>query len=259
MGLFSSEGICKICGARGSGKVISGGFLCNDCAKKCAAYLTGIAWGRVTLQQAKDMIELHDKNCNDYEIFSKTDGVRDIFEIDNEHRLWKLPTLPFSEALPGIFQVFPYEAITSFDLLQNGEAVTKGGLGRAIAGGLLFGGVGAIVGGVTGTKTTNQVITEYRIRIILNHPTIKERMIYVLPKSKKVKPTDSAFLQYTDDAKKILTILDSIVNENKSTPKEQPALQPSAADEIMKFKQLMDNGIITPEEFEAKKKQLLNL
>ena len=33
----------------------------------------------------------------------------------------------------------------------------------------------------------------------------------------------------------------------------------SAADEIFKFKQLLDAGIITEEEFEAKKKQLLNL
>ena len=33
----------------------------------------------------------------------------------------------------------------------------------------------------------------------------------------------------------------------------------SAADEILKFKQLLDAGIITQEEFEAKKKQLLNL
>lgn len=33
----------------------------------------------------------------------------------------------------------------------------------------------------------------------------------------------------------------------------------SAADEILKFKQLLDAGIITSEEFEAKKKQLLGL
>ena len=32
-----------------------------------------------------------------------------------------------------------------------------------------------------------------------------------------------------------------------------------AADEIVKFKKLADDGIITQEEFEAKKKQLLGL
>ena len=38
-----------------------------------------------------------------------------------------------------------------------------------------------------------------------------------------------------------------------------PAAAPSAADEIKKFKELLDLGIITQEEFDAKKKQLLGL
>ena len=35
--------------------------------------------------------------------------------------------------------------------------------------------------------------------------------------------------------------------------------QASVADEILRFKELMDMGVLTPEEFEAKKKQLLGL
>ena len=33
----------------------------------------------------------------------------------------------------------------------------------------------------------------------------------------------------------------------------------SRADELKKFKELLDNGVITQEEFDAKKKQLLGL
>ncbi|MFJ7647694.1 SHOCT domain-containing protein [Lysinibacillus sp. NPDC097279] len=36
-------------------------------------------------------------------------------------------------------------------------------------------------------------------------------------------------------------------------------VQPSAADEIIKFKQLLDEGILTQDEFDAKKKQLLGI
>ena len=39
----------------------------------------------------------------------------------------------------------------------------------------------------------------------------------------------------------------------------QPQTNISAADEIKKFKELLDSGIITEEEFNAKKKQLLGL
>ena len=34
---------------------------------------------------------------------------------------------------------------------------------------------------------------------------------------------------------------------------------PSVADELLKFKQLLDAGVITQEEFDKKKKELLNL
>ena len=39
----------------------------------------------------------------------------------------------------------------------------------------------------------------------------------------------------------------------------QPVNNVSAADEIRKYKELLDMGAITQEEYDAKKKQLLNL
>ncbi len=42
-------------------------------------------------------------------------------------------------------------------------------------------------------------------------------------------------------------------------PKKETVQKSSEADEILKFKNLFDNGIITQEEFEQKKKQLLGL
>ena len=39
----------------------------------------------------------------------------------------------------------------------------------------------------------------------------------------------------------------------------QPASTKSAADELKKYKELLDSGVITQEEFNAKKKQLLGL
>ena len=47
-------------------------------------------------------------------------------------------------------------------------------------------------------------------------------------------------------------------NEAKNTPTENKSIS-SVADEIREFKKLLDEGIISQEEFDAKKKQLLNL
>ena len=50
------------------------------------------------------------------------------------------------------------------------------------------------------------------------------------------------------------------IMQRKSELESAPAVAPvSAADEILKFKTLLDQGILTQEEFDAKKKQLLGL
>ena len=57
-------------------------------------------------------------------------------------------------------------------------------------------------------------------------------------------------------------LIEGIIKEvvdNKKAPAAQVINQVSAADELKKFKELLDSGLITQEEFDAKKKQLLGL
>ena len=64
-----------------------------------------------------------------------------------------------------------------------------------------------------------------------------------------------------ETALKILSLLDQITSspEHQSLDTSALSVSASSADEIMKFKKLLDDGIITAEEFEAKKRQLLGL
>ena len=59
-------------------------------------------------------------------------------------------------------------------------------------------------------------------------------------------------------------VLDGTISKNTQQlqleqQKEITTKNPSSADEIAKFKKLLDDGVITQEEFDAKKKQLLGL
>ena len=58
-------------------------------------------------------------------------------------------------------------------------------------------------------------------------------------------------------AEEIRAFLEQKIVENNSKSGNQSALSP--ADELKKYKDLLDQGIITQEEFDAKKKQLLGL
>jgi hypothetical protein len=147
-----------------------------------------------------------------------------------------------------IFQVleeyFKFDNLESYDLHKTyQETVSKGGTGRAVAGGLLFGPVGAIVGSVTGEKKLNAEFTSATLTI-----KFKNHLI----------PSIKFFLPSEDVADLCVSLLEKI----KLSSKAQPTIERvpnSAADEIMKFKQLLDANIITQEEFEAKKRQLLGL
>jgi len=55
-------------------------------------------------------------------------------------------------------------------------------------------------------------------------------------------------------AKEIKELIETLQSEDS-----QPATQSSDADELVKYKQLLDDGILTQDEFDAKKKQILGL
>lgn len=62
-----------------------------------------------------------------------------------------------------------------------------------------------------------------------------------------------------DYAQEVFSVLYKAFNEYKEKGETSDSASNSSADEIAKFKKLLDDGTITQEEFDAKKKQLLGL
>ena len=65
--------------------------------------------------------------------------------------------------------------------------------------------------------------------------------------------------QYTAPATPVQNAYNPQANNYYAEPAQPVPPTQSIADEIIKLKSLMDQGIITPEEFEVKKKELLNI
>ena len=161
--------------------------------------------------------------------------------------------------------IYLYENILSYELLEeDGTVVTTGGLGSAAVGGLLFGPVGAVVGGSTG-KRTSCTSRSFKIRIsFIDGPSD-----LTIVRCSSAGSVSNRGLQ---DALAVLERAchrrDEIAQAAASGP-AAPAAAPDpghsfpagddAADLIRKFKALADDGVITQEEFEAKKRQLLRL
>ena len=128
-------------------------------------------------------------------------------------------------------------------------------IGGAIVGGLLFGGAGAIIGSQMGTEIhINEIETE-----VTKHDDRNVEFFYddESEKTNSIVFDSSAY----DCLMKLIPekAFDSVVTNPTKKEGVSIATQPTSLSQMKELKELLDLGIITQEEFDAKKKQLLGL
>lgn len=66
-------------------------------------------------------------------------------------------------------RTFSFHDVIKYELKEDGQTITSGGLsiGRALVGGALVGGVGAVLGGVTGNRKGKDVTTDMNIAVTM--------------------------------------------------------------------------------------------
>lgn len=132
--------------------------------------------------------------------------------------------------------LIPKEDIVEIGLNQEtyrsaGKAATG-----AIVGGVLTGGIGLLAGAALGGKRRK----DNELQLVVNY---ENEICYIELKSSSTIP------KLYQEIKKIIPV-----------NKEETSVQTvSDADELVKFADLRDKGVITNEEFEIKKKQILGL
>lgn len=168
--------------------------------------------------------------------------------------------------------VLRYSDIVSVSYEENGNDVYNKSLGGAVVGGLLFGGVGAIVGGNTAKTTQNKEVKEMSIKILLKS-TSKSTIILKIYEVEKDTPiletkNDEDRKLYEDlmnevaGIKDIFSVVIDIVDKSAAQKKAavvQHSDSSSVADELTKLAKLKEQGLLSDEEFEAQKKKILNL
>lgn len=254
MGLFSrKKEKCVICNIEEGSKKISDGMICSKCLQEAGLFLPINKTLKVTTSD--DVRNSLIESKNNKELYSnfvatKTTGY---FIADEKNKLWIIP------GKKGVIpKVYKFTDIVNYELLEDGETITKGGgLGRAIAGGILFGGVGAVVGGVTGGRKSKELINSLRIKITIKNNRTPELYINLI--TMKTKSTSMLYKLSYEGAQSVLSILDLIADENKTGNDTPSGSNISVADELIKLKKLVDQGVITEEDFNLQKDKLINM
>ena len=117
----------------------------------------------------------------------------------------------------------------TYEDLQNNQRLAKSAVWSSVAG------LGGAVGGYYGASA-------------VNNQTANDQLSRIVDYTKCPKCGSKDIVDATDED-----------IERSKNPQPAVVQQVSAADEIKKFKELLDLGVITQEEFDAKKKQLLGL
>lgn len=256
MGLFqkNEKNTCPLCGSKYSFAnakftINSGENICTKCVIEMTGYLKEhqMTLKRKSFNEIEELYNLEKEEPvlpGDNFVVSKT--IAEIIEIDQTQNKLR----PTGEYFKN--HIIPIDSITNFEIVQDGQTISSGKLGRAVVGGILFGGAGAVVGAVTGNKSKTQV-TELRIKLMINdidHP------LFYIPVLKKTAYTDTYDYQSAiRAAEEVISVLNLLVSKSN---KETELQTLSMADELRKYKELMEDDIISQEEFEFKKNQILS-
>jgi hypothetical protein len=156
--------------------------------------------------------------------------------------------------------IFNYNDIIQSELDIDGKTIfkksTSGSIGRALVGGVLAGGVGALVGGTTGKQNQKEKITKVDLKIIVNNPTNPLYRINFM--DMEVDKSNFIYKNAYKNAEMWHGIISSLIKQGEdSALKADNNNLTSTADEIIKLKQLLDSGVLTKGEFENQKNKIL--
>ena len=138
---------------------------------------------------------------------------------------------------------------------QYVSEISGGGVNArgAVAGAIIGGGAAAIIGSQIGTETKTNIVKKDDRKLIISYYENNELRVMNV-ETAHIDTTIEALRKLIPAKEETAVLINQTVANNIS-----PYTSNSNADELKKFKELLDSGIITQEEFDAKKKQILGL
>ncbi|WP_119966699.1 SHOCT domain-containing protein [Simplicispira lacusdiani] len=163
-------------------------------------------------------------------------------------------------------RVFVYKNLLSSEIFEDGATVTKtvrsSQLGGALIGGLALGGVGAIIGGLSGKTQTSGKIKKIDLRLTVNDTTNPLHDINFL--DLETKKDGFIYKQAIQQARHWHGLIEVLIKradlEDKAASTNDAPKLPSGsvADELKKLAELRDAGVLSIEEFQQQKARLLS-
>lgn len=203
-------------------------------------------------------------------------AARDAFKA--EHAGWDIFIAPFDQGVVAFghdnraivigtvkaHKQYPWSAIASVDVIQNGASITSTNRGSQIMGAavgeVLLGPLGLLIGGVTGSKRTIQRVSQIAIKIIVDdRATPVHTITFLRLPGTGADPNNRLVRDAAQRAEHVHALLvNAIRNSAMQARIGAPHLEErSTADRIDQLWKLKETGALTDQEFQDQKAQLL--
>ena len=177
--------------------------------------------------------------------------------IDNEHRKF------IYRKRKNFSKTYNFADLIDYEVYENGKSQIAGRAGSALIGGALFGLGGAIVGSSM-SRNINEKCSQLILILRLNDINCSQITIKYLSSGEIDKDSDM-YKRMKTNLQEVCSILEYILKQGKYRQsftietKENIVEQKTMKHQLQEIKELYDDGLITQEEFEEKKKQILGL
>jgi len=137
-------------------------------------------------------------------------------------------------------------------------------IGGAILGGILAGGVGTIIGGLSGKTSSKEKVKTIHLKIIVNDTKNPLQTITFLSEPTLIDRNSEKFIKANKEVIHWHSLFKVIIDMSDKEDKSNKILSNynnssnNIADEIRGMHDLLKEGIITQEEFDLQKKKILS-
>lgn len=193
----------------------------------------------------------NNKNANENETsqFNPTEKIGNDIWIDSNNKLLMIRTKMNMKPR----YLLRFDQLEDYSVVENDKTIEKNnGVSRAIAGSVMFGQTGAIVGAITKSNKNVQFTNLLQIRVFANG-TLDNNLIIPFIIGGKIKHDSFIYKDATSRVNSCISTLDKIINTSNELPVSDELIE-----QLRKIKLLLDEGILTQAEFDQKKQELLN-
>ena len=154
-----------------------------------------------------------------------------------------------------------FEDILGYEVIENGKSQVQGRTGSALIGGAFFGLGGAIVGS-SRSRSIDEKCTHLSLIIrIKNLDSPQIELVFL--KNTNIDKSSTIYKDKISNIQVICSHLEYMINskeDEKTITKNSNHNTPTTKkEELQELKEMLDDGLITPEDYEQKKKQILGL